>query len=486
MINDISNNNIEGKKDFFLLFLILFSMIILSSLFSIILNFNMDYVILFLSIVMIVILFKFKPYIFIKYFCAIFYTIFMLCGLFLCNNSNIYLHEIAKYSHYNGSFQIGVVYNIIFIASLIFFDNYYSKKFKYYISTKKIKKNKMINNLIYIIMFFIGLIMFMFVFKHPSFKYNIDRFAYTELYMPWWLSKLQSMYIYCVPFLMFPIVYNNNKFKLKDFAKIVISLLPFLLFGVWVGNKFGLFFNIFILLLSPLIVYISKKTLKFDKFENLQSDNRLFLVMKRSIKKIIVFSFICLVVLLLPYYTLRGLEIVDSVFNRTAQQGQLWWATYEIERNQGMHLDEINDEIIPLKSSFIGQKIDYTYGVYKIMKITTPSSGYYAKLAIGSRYSAQGIEISFYYFRYFGIILHSFFRGLMEAFLVNLLIKYVFSYKFISSFIISRLIVVNHGIFSQGDLYLLFSKETIFSIILLIFVNMISRKGYTCNNNCKI
>ena len=476
MNNDISNNKANDLKNFIAVFLIVFFLMVMLFLFRNLYNF--DYIILFLTIVIFVFLFKYKSYIFIKYFWAVFYAIFMLCGLFLCNNSDLFLHEIARSSHYNGSFSIGAIYNIIFIISLVFFDNLYSKKYKYYISSEKLQKNKLLNNIIYIAMFLIGMIMLSVVFKHPSFKYNIGTVTYSELYMPSWLSKLQSIYTYCIPILMFPIVYKNRSFRLQDFIKIIVSILPFILFGVWVGNKFGLFFNIFILLLSPLIVYISKKGLVVNKIDNLNIDSKSVPIMKKNIKKIIAFSFIGLVVLLLPYYTLRGLSVADSVFNRTAQQGQLWWATYEVDKNQKMHLDELDDELLPVISSFNGKEVNYTYGVYKIMSITTPESGYIAKLAIGSRYSAQGIEIAYYYFKYIGIVVHAILRGFIEALLVNLLIRYVFSYRFLSSFITARLIIITHSIFTQGDIYLLFSKETILLILLLFFINLVSKKKF--------
>ena len=123
---------------------------------------------------------------------------------------------------------------------------------------------------------------------------------------------------------------------------------------------------------------------------------------------------------------------------------------------------------------FLDYDDEYNYGVYKIMKLTTPYNIYISKLSSGSRYSAQGIEIAFYYFKYIGIILHAILRAFFEALLVNLLIKYVFSCKFIETIIIARFINIFHSIFTQGDLYTLFSKTSIITLIILLFIVFIN------------
>ena len=183
--------------------------------------YNFDSILLFMSIFMFLCLFNYKPYLFVKYFFSIFYCAYMLIGLYICNNSDIYLYEIDKMAHYNGSFSLGIIYYIIFFIGLIIFDNVFSKKMKYYLSEKKFKKS----DIIYKIIFIIGLIMFFFVFKNPSFKLNIDRFNYNKRFLPGWVSMLQSNVVYCVPLLLFPIITKGKKVTSKLILKIIMIIL---------------------------------------------------------------------------------------------------------------------------------------------------------------------------------------------------------------------------------------------------------------------
>lgn len=466
------NHKIVLTINMFFIFLILL-------LFFIRRIYNFDFILLFISIFMLMCLFNYKPYLFLKYFCNIFYCIYMLVGVFLCDNTNLYLYEIEKISHYNGSFSLVILYFIIFFLSIMMFEKKITKNIKYYLSEEKVKKNKNNSKFIYYIFFIVGLIMFLFVAKNPSFASHFDRFNYKSYYLPKWVSSLQSNMTYCIPLLLLPAIYNNKKINFKLICKILFILSPFILYGIWTGNKFGLFLKIFIALASPAIVYIGKKNLKHSKMESLNVEEKFLKESNFKIKKTLLLTLAIFIILLLPYYLLRNLNFSESMINRAAQQGQLWWATFEIEQNNTMHINELNDEIKPILESFNGDTISDSYGIYKIMKLTTPYKTYLNKLANGSRYSAQGIDIAFYYFKYVGIIMHAILRAFVEVALVNLLIKFVFSCRVIETYIISKLIIIEHFIFTQGDLYMLFSKVNIFLILVLIFLELLYKK----NNN---
>ena len=100
-------------------------------------------------------LFLIKPYFFLKYFFIVYYSVFMLVGVYICNNTNIHLSEIATYANYNGSFSIAVLYNMILIFSLVFFDTYISKKNKSFLPEKRFLRYKKFKNVIYCIFFLI-------------------------------------------------------------------------------------------------------------------------------------------------------------------------------------------------------------------------------------------------------------------------------------------------------------------------------------------
>lgn len=429
-------------------------------------------------------LFLIKPYFFLKYFFIVYYSVFMLVGVYICNNTNIHLSEIATYANYNGSFSIAVLYNMILIFSLVFFDTYISKKNKSFLPEKRFLRYKKFKNVIYCIFFLIGLVMFFSVIKYPSFKMMLDRFNYT--YAPNWALKLKRLYLFASPLLL--IEFINEKINVKKIIKYVLCVLPYFLFGIWCGEKFGLFFDFIALLLSPIAVYLLKGKLEILEHVDLTFDADKAKLVNKKIKRIVIFFAILSFILLVPFYILRDMNAKEAIFNRISQQGQLWWKTYEIEKDSSMHLNEIGDEMKPIKDAISGKDIpvsegiNYNYGIYKIMKITTPYNGVKNKLLTNSRYSAQGIEIAYYYMKDIGIVLHSIIRALCEAFIINLFIKYVLSFRFVEVIITARLINIVHAIFTQGDLYKLFSIETLGSIFILIIIGLWYLKKRKENN----
>ena len=50
------------------------------------------------------------------------------------------------------------------------------------------------------------------------------------------------------------------------------------------------------------------------------------------------------------------------------------------------------------------------------------------------------------YFKYFGIVIHAILRAFFEAFLVNLIVKYIMSYRIIETTIVARIILITHSI----------------------------------------
>lgn len=464
-----------NKKKILLANFILFLFVILLFLLRDI--FNFDYVLVGIVIVMFISLLFYKPSIILKYFFSCFYSIFMLSGVFLCNNIDLYLVELGVNTKYNGSFGLAIIYIIIWFSSLIFFDNFFSKKFKYYLPENKYTKSTFFNNLIYKFMFAFGLFLFLLVIRNPSFLLNsVDRFLYRAEYLPAIASKFQTTYVYFVPFLVLPLVVGKDKINKKWIIKIFFVLLPFILYGFWTGNKFGLYLNIVILLLSPLTVLLMKGKIKFSKKESLEISDIHEQIIRKKIYKILPILFILFFAILIPYYTFRGVDAQKGIFTRVTQQGQLWWKTFELEKNEPYRLEELSDEINPLIDAVAGKDIRKSYGIYKIMNLTTPSHIVKNKLRSGSRYSAQGIEIAYYYMKNIGLILHAVLRGMVEAFLVCLLVKYVFSYRLIETWIIARFILMSHSIFTQGDLYTLFVKSALLALIILIFLEIMHKK----------
>ena len=204
------NNEINKDNSKILLVVNMFLFLILILLFLLRKHVNADFACLAIVGFMFISLLKSKSEIFIKYFFSIFYIAFMLSGVWICNDYDIYLHEIAQYSGYNGSFSITCIYCSIFLFGLVAFDSFFASKMRYFLPKSRLKFNSNINKCIYKCFFVLGWFIFLCVVKKPSFMLGVDRFEYAAKYLPGWLAKLESMVIYLTPLLMFPMVYENK------------------------------------------------------------------------------------------------------------------------------------------------------------------------------------------------------------------------------------------------------------------------------------
>ena len=461
---------------------------------------DLDFILVIVGLLLLVILFNKKPSFFIKYLFVIFMCFFMLIGLFICEHFNIRLFELGTNSGYHGSFSVAIFYWTILIAVMVHFDKKYSFKYKYddnrevlfklislvhldrlfsFLPVRFRKNNAIIllSLIIYLFFFVIGLIVLLYVlFNLPAFA-NLDRFGYERI-LPVWVKKIQTYYIYFVPLLFLPLALSKKKLDLRHLLMIFISLFPFALYCILVGNKFGIFFNVFTLLLISLVVYILNNDIlyKFKSNNTISFNNTRETNFSNNIIKLLALTFIAMILFLTPYYVIRRSNMTDAIFSRVAQQGQLWWSIFEKNESGQMHVSELQDEFLPLFNANSVEETDYNHGVYKIMNLTTPANLVKSKLETGSRYSCQGIELAFYYFGYIGVIIHAIIRGMMEVLLVILLIKYLYSLRVISTVITTRLLMLCHTVFSQGDWFLVFSYKTIFTIVLLAGLSYLYNK----------
>ncbi len=461
-------------KNYFILYIGMYASLFLCSILSNIIN--TDFIVLFLFILFIIVFLKKNFYTIPKYISIYVYTFIFLVGVFICENFNFYLRELNVISKHYGSFPMAVLYSMILISSLLYFDKKYSRRMFYNFQNLKSNLSVFISNYIYIFIFFGGIVLFLSVITVPSFKMGIDRFQYEQIYLNKYVKLFASYYKYLLPFTILPMILKNGNIK-KKISKILISLTPYILYKVWVGNKFGAIFDILILFFPIIIFYVGniKNNFNLDKKQNL------IIVTKASdnikIFKSLGIIFIFLVFILSIFYISRGKDAKSSIIDRVSQQGQLWWKIYGTYEIGELHISEINDELIPLFNYNDMSIYDYKFGVYKMMQLTTPNNIYKAKIATGARYSSQGIEIAYYYFNIVGLVVHAILRGFFIVIIINLYIKYFFSGRFLESIIMARILIINNSIFTQGDLYNLTKPEFIIMLIILIVMNMVYKKN---------
>ena len=183
-------------------------------------------------------------------------------------------------------------------------------------------------------------------------------------------------------------------------------------------------------------------------------------------------------------YKIYGKNLEEAIFDRAAQQGQLWWQIFQLENdNKTSHFHELTDEIYPVRdailSNFLGYDSAYKdksgiflnpdqpYGVYKLMELTIPYSLYLSRLSSGSRYSAQGFELPFYYFKAPGTIIFLVIVAFLIAFFINQIAYSILTEKILYSIIYVKLFLNFYAAFMQGEWSAMFTRTVVFLILLL-------------------
>ena len=466
------NELIIHRQYLALLIVMFFTLILCIPLSAII---NTDIIALFIFILFTLVFVRKNFYTVPKYIAVYVYTIIFLIGVFICENFNFYLRELDVYSGHYGSFPLAILYSLILISSLSYYDKKISKRMTYNYENIKSKFAIFIAKFIYVFVFAAGMILFLSVATKPSFKFGIDRFQYEQFYLNKYIKFFASYYKYLLPFTILPFILKEKKPK-TEIIKILITLSPYILFKVWVGNKFGAIFDILILFFPIIIFYIGN----VKKNKNVKTKRDLIIITKasenRKLFKSIGIAFVFLVFILSVFYISRGKDASSSIIDRLSQQGQLWWKIYSNEEIKGQHIYELNDELKPLIEYKKMDISDYNFGVYKIMRKTTPINIYRAKIATGARYSSQGIDIAYYYFGYVGIIIHAVIRAFFTVLIINTYIKCFFSGRFIETIIMGRILIISNSIFTQGDLFNLTKPEFLIMIAILIIMKLLHKK----------
>lgn len=157
---------------------------------------------------------------------------------------------------------------------------------------------------------------------------------------------------------------------------------------------------------------------------------------------------------------------------RIAQQGQLWWRTYSLDQFNGTRIDELQDETATyFQTNDIAEK-QYNHAIYKIMRFTTPSDLFEAKITSGSRYSTSTFASMFYYFKTPGVIVYgilgaSFLWGIMRIFIYAIRGEYL-----IELCISSKLLLNAYNALSQSEFNLIFTYKNLvyFSLIIALYI----------------
>lgn len=405
-----------------------------------------------------------SPNFIIRYIMIFFMCISNLIGVYICEHYILKLSELATTSSFSGSFPLITLGWFIFLVVLYYLDdNYPLNTLQKKIPIFKVTYGKVeftVKNTIPIVFLILSFLLLFRGFTHPYYLEGIDRFIYHELYLQGVWRLIYSVALICIPIILF-IFYKKRSILL------LISLSIYAIFLFLAGEKFGAFWNMIVV---GCIVY---------SIYNQDTDKK----NSYKILRYIFLSFLCLIILLIGH---RGLnqntplsDDLDYLIIRTAQQGQLWWSTYTIEKNQDYKLNELNDEFQTYFTLDDEGKASYNYAIYKIMRLTTPQDIVENKIKDNSRYASSTFATIYYYFKEVGIVIYAVIGALcfwlvMKAFMYSLLNLYL-----IETYISSRLLFDSYAALTQSEFNLIFSFKYLFYLVIFLSLYLIRLHFYS-------
>lgn len=398
---------------------------------------------------------------FVKYLAFIFAICANILGCVISEFGQVPLKELMTTSFFVGSLPLLVFSRWLFIAVIILCDDKWSKGIPVLRSEKRVQKQKWIVTASVIILV-ASLGLFLQVVLKPSFVLGLNSFAYSQMYGVSGLwATLANVLSYLIVIPAMAIRQGNKRLGWS-------SIICYVLFLLWTGNKFGNFLNVTSILL---IVF-------YDQIMNKGS---------AFIKKMAVTCLAITVLLvgfsLVAYSFTSNNNPVAYLLERTAQQGQLWWRTYDLYSG-GLHVSEFENEVAAIVDQKEGaaNNIGSSNGVYGVMYATAPASLIDAKLASGSQYTEAGYAAAFYYFGPIGSCVFSVIMGFFVSLLTNGVLRAIRNGRLIDAAVLARLLVIIQTALSMFVFIGFFDTPSVASYIYLIITQLLlhsnSQVGY--------
>lgn len=392
----------------------------------------------------------------IKYFYFIFVSSWSVLAVFIMEHGSVIVAG-DKAAH-NGSF---VIYNfswLVYYLTIIGLEkrnrgrnSFISRTYDINISEKTSANKTM--RLILIVATAIELIAFLSIITRPYFLVGIDRVAYANSgAMPEWLNGHVGFFSLMIPLAV--CVLDHDK------TISVIYLILFVLLNIWVGEKFsGVFLGLYFFVFSYVGLYGVKIEVK-------------------SIKKLLLRTGVLVILLVgLVYFQMTVIQGRDFSYyftERISANGYIWWLTYANDAKNGLHLNELGDELYPFVSKLSGKMSDYNFGIYKLMKLYYAPERWQPMLEYGFR-GAESTRATFYYYgKIPGLILGQIILGFLTYYISSKCYKYLRQKNYVK--IIFGFYVLRNFIaaYSMSDFYLLLDKKVILAYLFLLFGNKLN------------
>ena len=395
------------------------------------------------------------------------YVFFIVCtnviGVYVCESSDIYLDELGLYSSYAGSLSLNMLAQMGFLLTLLWLDEYFAKSDDSacgHVGPKNKWADLAITGCL-----ILSLISLVLSATHPFFSAGVDRFLYRELGPAQAMAvRLNTLIKNLIPVAM--IAYKNGyRYRAVGFG-VTYCLSAFL-----TGEKFGLFMlvlSVTMLAILPYAKLLNKKII------------RKYFILTASILATLV------VVVLVHNHVVYSYTLNDNIVyleRRLAQQGQLWWRTYQLQGENGPHPNEFKSEM-EVWFNREGNPYNGTYGIYKIMKMDVADQNLFIrKLDNGSSYTYSTHASIFYYFGIPGLLLFSTISAIAYSLLIKLVVESIAFNQILGSILLMRLLVLAHGILTQSNFYELFDWKVFFYIAAYCFLRIVYASSNKSRNN---
>lgn len=403
-----------------------------------------------------------RPRIAFKYLYFYFMMIANVLGCFLCEFGDFYLVELSTYAHYVGALPLLVLSQLTFFTFIFELEIKIEKRERRRLTDNKNKTsfNDKTLFIINVFVFILYMVIFVHILPFSALKINVDRMEFANLgYNSGIWGFLSKWAQFFVPIPIACIAYTKKR-NYKVFGAITLGV--YCAYYLWTGNKFGPFFSLF-------CVFCMLVFSKYEIKENL---------LKRSL--IIVIGLIIVLILAAAFiftkFQNQGINIGSYIQNRLAQQGQLFWRTFEITNGE-THISEFGNEIRGTfaRTNSAEELIDAKYGIYNIMYLCAPKWKIDSFILYGSRYTEAGYASAFYYFGLIGCILFAAVIAYVIVQITNMIVNSVRSSQLLGMILTIRMFYIlctAWQMFLFGDL---FTGTSIITYIWLIIAKHTKR-----------
>lgn len=388
---------------------------------------------------------------FIKYLAFIFVAIAAIFGVAVIELfPSFYMNELRVSSHFAGSLPLIAFSYWLLLEVFYVWDATHRVEIRQNLFKKDKRISKVADRVSFIVLILFT-VLFSRVATNPAILLGMDRFMYASQYS---VSGILAAVINITPLLLvFPILSVIHGKKSIG----LLAILMYILYFLWIGNKFGPFFTLICVFLLIYYKEIIKKGTAY-------------------LRKIIIIAAIAfgIVVLLAIFFSVSTSSYNPLTYfqQRAAQQGQLWWKTYE-KLDGESHPEEFSDEIKALGNGkeSVTDNIGSSNGIYKIMYFCAPRSVVDYKLSTGSRYTEAGFASMYYYFGIFGVIIFAIICGIVFSSTLNSFIKALNNTDYIKALILLRLFMFERTFITMFTFNDFLDVISILSYIYLILMH---------------